>query len=310
MKTVVMVDAACDLPLAYLREHGVHLLPNALVSATGALTDNRTPDAILAFHQQLAAVHAADIRIKSCSASALTELFLNRLVLRYDRALLITMAQSRSPLFQNATEASFAILRGYRERRRRAGLDTPFYLNVLDSRTMGAGQAVLADAAVRLLRDPNLPFSELRRLIEEFRRSIRCYILFNDARYAREMAGDREGKPGSDVGGGPLGALLGVKQVARFTEGEVEPLFKGHGFDRTLARLLEAAKQEIDRGLRIPLVALSYAGDPQALNRRRILDEFKRHAQRWGVEVLVEVMSATGGLSVGPGAVSLAFAVA
>ena len=309
MKTVVMVDAACDLPLSYLREHGVHLLPNALVSATGSLTDNRAADAILAFHRHLATAHDSEIQVKSCSANALAELFLNRLVLRYDRALLITMAQTRSTLFQNATEASFAILRGYRERRRQAGLETPFYLNVLDSRTLGAGQAILTDAAIRLLRGPELPFNELRRLIEEFRHAVRCYLLFNDGRYARAMTEGRAEPAGPSLSGGSLGALLGGKLAARFTDGQAQPLFKGHGFDRLLGRLLDEAQQEIDRGLRTPLVAISYAGDPDVLNRKRVVIDFKRHAQRWGVEVLVEMMSATGGLETGPGAVSLAFAV-
>jgi len=308
MKTVVIVDAACDLPIAYFREHDVHLLPNVLVYGAESFTDERSANSILAFHRRLAAMRNPDIKIKPCSVSALTELFLTRLVVKYDCALLITMAQTRSPLFQNATEASFVILRGYREYRKRAGLNAPFYLNVLDSRTMLAGQAVLADAAVQLLRDTKLPFNELRRLIEEFRRSVRCYLLFDQPRYAHVQIGVRRDEANRDLGSGRLDALLGVKWVARFAEGGAEPLFKAHGFDRALARLLERAKVEIDQGLRSPLVVLSYAGEPEALAQKSAFIDFKRHVQRWGIEVMVSVMSATGGLAVGPGAVSLAFA--
>jgi hypothetical protein len=52
-------------------------------------------------------------------------LFLDDLVLKYDRVLVITIAQSRSPIFANATEASYAILKQYRERRQKAGCPGP-----------------------------------------------------------------------------------------------------------------------------------------------------------------------------------------
>ena len=114
-----------------------------------------------------------------CPADTIAALFLDRWVVEYDRAVLITLSQTLSALFQNATEAWLRHLRGYREKRRLAGLLTPFHLNA-DSRTVFAGEAVLADAAIRLLRDQDLAFNELRRRIEEFRRYVRCYILPGD----------------------------------------------------------------------------------------------------------------------------------
>ncbi len=307
MKTAVVIDAACDLPASYLQQHQLHLLPNTLILGDQVLTDDRNVGLTLAFYHRYALSRDLEVATEPCSASAIAGLFLDRLVIDYDRAILIAISQTRSQLFQNATEASFAILRGYRERRRQAGLNTPFYLNVLDSRTVFAGQAVLAHEVIRLLQNPDLPFNELRRLVEAFRRYIRCYILLDDLSHIRRQAHER-GENNIGFLNYHLSSLFGIKPVVRFADGEIELAFKAHGFERALAGLFEQAKLEIDHGLRSPLVVLSYAGDPQWLRQKRAFVEFEHHVRQWGVELMVSVMSASGGIHLGPGAISLAFA--
>lgn len=309
MNTAVVIDSACDLPASYIQQHQLHLLPNTLILGGEIVTDNRDVDLTLAFHQRHALARDPSAKVKPCNVSAIIELFLNRLVIEYDRAILIAISQTRSSLFQNATEASFAIVRGYRERRRQAGLNTPFYLSVLDSQTVYAGQALLAHEVVRLLQNSNLLFNELRRSVEEFRRYIRCYILLDDLSYLGEQTG---GQSAAEIGflNYRLGSLLGVKPVVRLVEGEAKLAFKARGFDRALAGLFEQARLEIDQGLRSPLVVLSYAGDPQELQQKRSFVDFEQYIGHWGFELMVSSMSASGGLQAGPGAVSLAFAVA
>ena len=307
MKTVVVIDATCDLPDAYVQQHRLKVLPNKLLLGDQVFSDTRDINLSLAFFHRYAASPDLKATNEPCPADAIAALFLDRWVVEYDRAVLITLSQTLSALFQNATEAYFATLRGYREKRRLAGLLTPFHLNVLDSRTVFAGEAVLADAAIRLLRDQDLAFNELRRRIEEFRRYVRCYILPGDLAYTRNWARDNEEMrvafPESHLDG-----LLGNQPVARFFDGEIELAFKGRGFDKALSKLLDHARKTVELGLRTPLVAISYAGDPQVLRQKPCFVEFERYAHQWGVEVMVSTMSAVGGASVGPGALSLAYA--
>lgn len=309
MKTAVVIDSACDLPANYIQRHEMYLLPNKLILNDRILTDQRDIHLTLAFHHRHARSRNLKAVIEPCSTSAIAELFLDYLVNTHDRAMLMTIAQTRSPLFQNATEASFAIVRGYRERRQRAGLSTPFQLNVLDSRTAFAGQAVLADEVIRLLQNPDLPFGELRRLTEAFRRYIRCYLLLDDLSWFRRQASE---KSQNSMGflNYHLGSLLGLKPVVRFMEGESKLALEARGFERALAGLFDLARLEIDQGLRSPLVAISYAGDPKELRQKRAFADFERHVRLWGIELMVSVMSATGGIQLGPNAISVAFAVA
>lgn len=309
MKTAVVIDSACDLPADYIQRHEMYLLPNKLILGDQVLNDHRETDLTLAFHNRHARSRNLKAVIEPCSASAIAELFLDHLVIAHDRAMLMTIAQTRSLLFQNATEASFAIVRGYRERRQRAGLSTPFQLNVLDSKTAFAGQAVLAHEVIRLLQNPELPFGELRRQAEAFRRYIRCYLLLDDLPRFRRQPSEKAGN-GMGFLNYHLGSLLGLKLVVRFVEGESEPALKARGFEPALAGLFDLARLEIDQGLRSPLATISYAGDPQWLRQKRAFIEFEHHVRQWGIELMVSVMSATGALYLGPNAVSLAFAVA
>lgn len=307
MRTVVIVDATCDLSGAFIRQNQLRVLPSKLVLGDHIVTDCRDANMTLAFHQRYASSRQSDVEAEPCSADLITALFLDQLVTEYDRAILLTVSKTRGRLFENATEASFAILRAYREKRRQAGLNTPFYLNVLDSRTVFAGEAVLAWETIRLLQDQDLPFNELRRRMENFRQHIHCYLLPDDPRYVRDRNVEKDGQ---NIGflDFHLGSLLDIKPVGRFFDGKVDIAFKRRGFDQAFAQLLNLAGQAIDRGLKSPLVVLSYAGDPQAIKQKRAFGEFEQHARQRGVDVMLSVMSATGGVKVGPGAISLAYA--
>ena len=307
MKTVVVIDATCDLPGAYVQQHRLRVLPSTLILGDQVFSDARDANLSLAFFHRYAASPDLKVTNEPCSADAIAALFLNRWVVEYDRAILITLSQTLSALFQNATETSFAILRGYREKRRLAGLQTPFHLNVLDSKTVFAGEAVLVDAVIRLLRNQNLAFNELRRRIEEFRRYVHCYILPEDLSYVRNWANDK-GEMHMAFPESRLDGLLGNKPVARFFDGDIELAFKGRNFDKALSNLLDHVRKAVELGLKSPLVAISYAGNPQALRQKPCFIEFERYAHQWGVEVMVSIMSAAGGASVGPGALSLAYA--
>ena len=320
MKTAVVVDAACDLPSTYIRQHQLHVLPFALRLGGRVVNDTRDVNLTLAFHHRLATTQGLGVDAEPCSAHVITSLFLEQLVVEYDRALLLTLSQTHSRLFQHATEASFAILRGYREKRRQAGFNTPFHLMVLDSKTLFAGQAVLADAVNRLLQNGDLPFNELRRLTEAFRQYIHCYFLSDDLSYNRLQTSKKsEGNENNDHnektenGAGflnyHLSSLFNIKPVHRLRDGKIEVAFRARGFDKALSDLLDQARRSIDEGLKNPVVVISYAGNLQEIKQKPSVIAFEQYAQKCGVQVLMSIMSMAGGINVGPGAVSLAYAV-
>lgn len=306
MRTGVVIDSACDLPPSYIEEHHIHILPISLRFGSELFIDTRDPAATQEFYRKYVAERNLDADTESLTVEEIKDLFLNNLVLQYDRILLITIAQTRSPIYKNATEASFAILKSYREKRRQAGLGGSFYMNVLDSKNFFTGEAVLVHEAVRLLEEEQLSFGNLRVIIEDLSRHVHAYLIPNDLFYLRNRA-SQKGDKSVGLLSYHLGGMLDIKPVILGYRGESQAICKERGFDRALERLFEITRAAIDRGLRTRALAMSYAGDPEAIRQKPAFVEFEQYAQSRGITTLMSIMSTTAGVNVGPGAFSLAY---
>lgn len=240
------------------------------------------------------------------SVEKIRALFLDDLVLKYDRVLVITIAQSRSPIFANATEASYAILKQYRERRQKAGMSGSFYLTVLDSKTLFTGEGVLVHEAVRLMEDSNLSFGVLRGIAEQLSQQIYSHLVPDDLFYIRYRA-SKKGEKSIGLIGYHFGSLLDIKPIIGFHQGESQVVAKERSFDRTLIKLFEMARQAIDQGLATRTVNTSYAGELDVIRHKRAFVDFEQYARERGIEVLLSVMSTAGGINVGPGSFALSY---
>ena len=306
MRTGIVIDSACDLPQDYIQSHNIHVMPISLHFGFDIFKDMRDPEATQAFYRKYLSEKTLDAETAPFSMEQIRELFLEELVLKYDRVLVVTIAQTRSPIFENATEASFAILKHYREKRRKAGMAGSFYMAVLDSKTLFTGEGVLVHEAVRLLEDQNIPFGTLRNIIEQLSQQVHGYLVPDDLFYIRHRA-SKKGEKTVGLLGYHLGTLLDIKPIIGFHRGESQVIDKERGFDRALIKLFEMARRATDQGLATRIVNASYAGDLKVIRRKRAFVEFERYARERGIEVLLSIMSTTAGINVGPGAFALAY---
>lgn len=307
MKTGIVIDSACDLPRSYIDAHQLYVLPTSLYFGHHAFADARAPEPTLEFYRQYAAEKTLDAETEAFSAEQIAQLFLEDLVLQYDRVLVITISQTRSQIFHNATEAAFAILKHYRAKRQEAGLNGSFYLNVLDSKTLFTGEGVLVHEAMRLLEQEEASFARLHVLMEELSRNIYAYLIPADLYYMR----NRAVKKGENTVGPVsyhLGNLLDIKPIIQCHRGDTQVVAKGRGFEHAFSALLERAQLAMDQGLATPLIVTSFAGDPHLIRQKPAFVAFERYARNRGIEVLTAIMSTTAGIHVGPGAFSLAYA--
>ena len=306
MRTGVVIDSACDLPQTYIQSHGIHILPISLHFGYDIFKDVRDPEATQAFYRKYLAEKTLDIETAPFSVEQIRALFLDELVLKYDRVLVITIAQTRSPIFGNASEASFAVLKQYRERRQKAGLSGSFYLAVLDSKTLFSGEGVLVHEAVRLLEEQNLSFGALRNAVEQISQQVHAYLVPEDLFYLRHR-GSKKGEKTVGLLSYHFGSLLDIKPLIEFYQGESQVVAKERGVDRALIKLFEIARRAIDQGLATRIINTSYAGDLEIIRHKRAFVEFERYARERGIDVLLSVMSTTAGINVGPGAFALAY---
>lgn len=304
----IVIDSTCDLPRSFIEQNSLEIMPVIMRFGHVSFRDLRDPEQTMDLYRRFVAEKRLEITTAPLSTKAIRDLFLDQWVLKYDRVLVLTAASTWSTAYENATQASFMVLSGYRERRRAAGMDEQFGLRVVDSQSWFAGQAVIVCEALRAIHAPEgILFDQLRQHVEKFARQVRAFVVPQDLFYIRNR-GQSKGDKSVGLFKYQLGSMLDIKPVLQCYRGEVESIASAHGYERAVARLFEMATEAVKAGLLIPVVCMSYAGNPEAVKSMRGYQAFMRCAADHKVETLLSVMSTTGGIHVGPGAFSLAYA--
>ncbi|QCO66821.1 DegV family protein [Luteimonas yindakuii] len=305
MRIGIVVDSACDLPPEWLEAAGIVLLPVTVRIGDAELVDVRDPQATLGFiqahgergHSAETAAFPAD-RIKS--------LFLDQLVIDYDYVFCLTVARSRSQIHDNAAHASYAILNEYRQPRSAAGHATPFSLRVIDSQQVFAGQGILPVEAVRL-REAEASAPEIRSRLEFLAGRSYTYMVPRDLGYLRARTRHR-GDRSVSLLAATLGGALDIKPILHCHQGETGPVGKVRGFEPAAQKLFDCAIERVREGLLTPTLCLSYGGELDVMRALPHYDRLIRTCREHGIEVFETVMSLSGMVNVGPGALTIGFA--
>lgn len=306
MRIGIVVDSACDLPQDYIADNNIVLLPISVRIGEAVLADHRDEEATLSFLHAHVAAHGAEAETIPFSVAQIRELFLSRLVIDFDHVFCMTITKTRSPIHEHALQASFAILNDYKPIRQAAGHTSPFALRVIDTQNLFAAQAVTAVEAVRL-RAAGASVQAIRERLEELAGNVHGYMVTRDLYYMRARArskGDRS------VGliSAALGTALDIKPVLHGYRGETAPVAKIKGFDAAVQKLFEFVGKRVAAGLMTPTLCLSYGGELSELRALPGYSALREVCAAHAVEVLESVMSLTGMVNVGKGALTLGFA--
>jgi DegV family protein with EDD domain len=309
MRIGLVVDAACDLPDACLEAHGIRILPCILELDGRTWLDERDPGQTMMFYRRHIADRATDARSSACSAAEISEIFLQELVLEYDRILVITACAEFSDMFAAATEASYGVLQAYRERRATGERGGSFALRVLDSGTICAGQAVLVCRALQLAGEGALGFENMRRVVREEAGRVTCLVVPGDPWYVRRRGFD--GKHAAiSRGDYALAVASDLKPVIELSGGRSRTLARRRGFQAACGHAFERVGEAIMQGTGAPVLALSFGGDPRIIRQMPAFKALEAQAAAAHMELHLAVMSATMGVRLGPGALSVAWLAA
>ena len=306
MRIGLVVDASCDLPRSFLQQHAVHVLPNVLTFGSKHYVDDRSPEETMGLFRRLIADKSVPADARACEVDEIRALFLDELVCEYDRVLVLTACAGRSEAFSRATEASYAILQSYRERREAAGRSGTFALRILDSRTLGAGQGVLACRAVSVCAGADMPFEKLRSALSDEASRVRTLFVPNDLFYLRQRG---LGGPADAIGavGYAVGRMARLKPVLELSAAGMRVVARGRGFGSAASAALDVAREAVREGLGAPVMVLSFGGDPRVIRDLPAYQDLEAQAANRRVELHLAVMSATLGVRLGPGAMSVAW---
>ncbi|WP_323001223.1 DegV family protein [Denitromonas sp.] len=307
MKIGLVVDAACDLPGTFLADKAIHVLPIGLRVGERHLVDTRDPVATTAFYRERqdkrAELHAESAPL---SAAEIEALFLERWVTEYDHLVCMTITSGRSAIYAHATQAALTAGRGARDLRRAAGLNLSWGATVINTRTLFAGQGVLAYEAARL-RDAATPLESMSARLTQVADALHAFMVADDLYYIMRRAA-KKGDHSVNWAAYAVGSMLNVKPVLHAHRDDTGPIDKVRGFDSGVKSLFARATRQIGQGLDVPCICVSYGGPVDRVQAMPGFADMKQTARAAGVEVLVSHMSQTAAINVGAGALCVAFA--
>lgn len=303
MRIGLVVDSTCDLPKSYIDEHRVIILPITIRIEGQDFVDRRDSRETINFYQSHVGEKGHDAESAPFTVEQIQDLFLSRVVIEFDYAICETVTRLRSPIFENATKASFAILRGYKEVRRQHQVEGPFALRVINSKTLFCGQGVLAAETIRMIHE-GVHVNEIRSRIEKMSEDVYAYLVPRDLYYIRARA-QKKGEKSVGLVGAAIGTMLDIKPIIRAYREETGPVSKARGFEHACEKLLRYAVRQIQAGLLAPTICISYGGDPEEVRQMPGYGELMLEAEKHGVQILLSVMSITAGVNIGPGGLCL-----
>ena len=222
MRIGLVVDSACDLPGDYLRRNGFTILPITVRIGDETREDQRDEQVTLDFLRTHVTERGAEAETAPFTVEQITDVFLKKLVIDYDYVFCMTITRTRSPIYDNALQASYAILNEYRPVRAAAGHDTPFALRVIDTQTLFAAQGITAVEAVRLIKaGEGAP--KIRARLENLALHTYGYMIPRDLYYLRARA-RKKGDRSVGLLSAALGSALDIKPVLRGYRGATEPV--------------------------------------------------------------------------------------
>jgi DegV family protein with EDD domain len=306
MRIGLVVDASCDLPDSYLEANGIRVLPSILQLDGKTWMDDREPGQTMMLYRSFIADRALDGSSSACSAEEIRDIFLQEVVVDYDRVLVISAGTGLSNMFARATEASYAILQSYRERRGDGHRSGGFALRILDTGSVCAGEAILVSRALQLLSEGRLGFEGVRRALREEAGRTVCLVVPGDPWYLRHRGLDGHGT-GMGRAEYALSAIADLKPVVELVDGRRRTIARARGFRQACALAFARAAEAIGRESGSPTLALSFGGDPRVIREMPAYQALDARAADARIELHLSVMSATMGARLGPGALSVAW---
>lgn len=303
MRIGLVVDSTCDLPQSFIRDNKIEILPITIRLGDSELVDVHSEEAALEFYRSHIGEKGHDAESVPFTTEQICEMFLGRLVTEYDYVFCQTVMQSRSPIYENATKASFSILSQYHDARKQAGVKGPFALRVINTGTLFAGQGVVAAETMRLIKS-GLDGNAIRKKIDTMLNCVRAYAVPPDLYYVRAR-GRKKGDRSVSLLSAALGSALDIKPILCGYGDETKPVDKVRGYEPAIDKLFNYAIRRVEQGLLAPYLSISYAGNLDDVSQFPRYAELKAACQAADVELLQSVMSVTGGVNIGPGALSL-----
>lgn len=305
-RTLLVVDAACDMPTEWLMANNIAVLPIHVTVDDWALLDTHNEFDTMEFFRKDLASRGARAITTPLTPVETREFIQSNLDETIDYVLQVAIAAGRSKIYMNSLSAMHSLTAAHNRVRRGIGNRTPFTTWVVDSETGFTGQGVMVYEASRHL-NAGASAPSVVALMEQLRHQVHTFMVPKDLFYLYKRAAEKGDNSLSWLSYN-LARVMDIKPIVHAHGGTTTPVLKVRGHHEALERTIGIAMRHVKRGLTVPVVCVSYAGNLEDI---RTMTAFRdlRDACGWHkVELILSTMSMTGGLNVGADAFSIAFA--
>lgn len=245
----LIVDSSCDLPLSYLEEHGVIMVPLSVI-----VDDKEYVDMIEINNAQIYALIAEGKHPRTSQVPL--EKFdsqFRQLAADGESALYIALSSELSGTYQAAVLAESQVKEDYPD----------FDLRIIDSRNASLGTGLMAHEAIRLMED-GFGLDEIAERIHFMVDHAVSIFTVQDLNYLAE--GGRLSKSSAFLGG-----LLNIHPLLEVVDGKLEAKEKFRGRKRVLNRMYERLSEA--EHLQDQTVLIVHTNDAETVR------EMKEHIQ-------------------------------
>ena len=306
-RLLLVTDATCDLPSAWLRDHNVAVIPVDIRQNEQTTRDFRDEVQCSEFALQLSAgSHRDTLSSEPLQPVQIRDHIQAWMSQEIDNVLQVTFAASRSKHYLSSLAATQSLVLIHNKVRRSMGNRAPLRAWVIDSQTGLTGEALLLAHAVHL-RDRGTDAAAVADAVKQLRGNVHTLLVPGDLRYlyqALRRKGDGELPRWKLM----LGRWLDIRPLLYAGRNEVQSLGRVRGATTAFSLALERVTRHVELGLSTPTVCVSYAGDLEALFSQPAYVTLRDECRRRRVELVSTTMSMTGCVKLGPGALSMSFA--
>ena len=305
-RTLLVVDAACDMPTEWLAANGIAVLPITVSVADWTLLDTHNEFDAMEFFRKDIASRGVRATTTPLSPAETREFVQSSLDMTIDYVLQVTIAAGRSKIYLNSLAAMHGLTAAHNRARRGLGNREPFQTWVIDSETGFTGQGVMIAEAVRQL-NAGVPAPVVAASMEQLRHSVHTFVVPKDLFYLYSRA-KAKGDNSLSWLSYNVAKALDIKPIIHAHGGTTEPILKVRGHHEALERIMLAAIEHVKRGLTVPTVCVSYAGNLEDIRTLAVFRDLRVACQWHRADLILSTMSMTGGLNVGADAFSISFA--
>ncbi|MEM7360857.1 MAG: DegV family protein [Pseudomonadota bacterium] len=238
---------------------------------------------------------------------SIRDFLFEEIVPKYDLVVVQTSSGEFTPIHSNCEAVVSTIYSESHELREKLGIEKPLVVQLFDSGTISASQGLVTLFMDNLLR-ADRSINDINKELKKFKNSVKSYVIVGDNRFIRRCLKDK-GKKALPFPVAFMADMLKLHPIGKFENGTMNVMgSSAFGFDRALGRILKYCIEQVEKGLLMPIINMSYAGDLRLIKNHPLFRTLTVECANQDVDLHLSTMPLASSANFGIGGFSLGIA--